>query len=258
MLRKTNKYLATICVSLLFVGISSNNLFAQNFNKYHDPELGISNKVYVQYSDSIVETFYYKGDKKIKTDDGLFYYWYAAHDIKKTRGAFEGKLLHGKYVMFYYNKDLLCKGEFKYGLKDGVWKSWHKGGEIKSKERWKKGRIMGIAYYYHPNGKLKSHRKYTNYLGRGHEANYDTNGNLISKKYYSRNELVKEVRYHQNDKDKTVVTKPEKAKKTKKEKDKKKVKEGTNSEPNKKTKKGKQPKVKIQKFRQISPGGIGA
>lgn len=241
-----------VLVGLVF-SIRSN---AQNFK---DPTIGISNRVYVQYTDSLIETFCYRGEKKIKTRDELFYYWYAAQDIKHTRGAYEGKILHGTYTVFYYNKDLLTKGNFKYGLKDGQWKSWHQGGELKSKEQWKNGHIVGMAYYYHPNGKLKSHRKYTDQFGSGHQADYDLIGNLISKKYYKKKELVKEVKYHQNDKDKTVVTKPEKVKKVKKGKDNKKVQEGVGEVPNKKAKKSKkQPKVKIQKFRQVSPGGIGA
>lgn len=251
MLGRINKYF--IIASIVGICVNTYHASAQNFKEFTDPMAGVVYKVHVQYSDSIVEAFYYRGDKKIKTEDNLFYYWYAAQDIKKTRGAYEGKLLHGKYTMYYYNKDLLRKGEFNYGLKNGQWLSWYQGGEVKSKEKWKNGVLVGTAFYYHPNGKLKSHRKFIDKVGSGHEADYDAQGNLISKKHYKGKELINQVDYHQNEKGKAVVTKPEKVKKSKKGKN---IKD--KDAPKVKKEKGKQPKIKIQKFREVVPGGIGA
>jgi len=254
--RRCLVYFSFVLMACLF----SLNAPAQNDFNFKDPTTGISNRVYVQYTDSIVETFYYRGGKKIKTNDELLYFWYAARDIKHTRGAFEGKLLHGKYTMFYYNKDLLAKGEFKYGLKYGVWKSWYKGGEIKKKEKWCKGRIVGTAYYYSAAGVIQQKKKYTDKKGSRIITNYNAQGGILSKEYYSKNKLVNTITYQLNSKGKYVVSKPEKEKKTKikktKEKEsKKKTKE--KKAPKVKEKKSKTPKIKIQKFRQVVPGGIG-
>ena len=252
---------------VLFGFIWALNLNAQNFK---DPMTGVTNRVYVQYTDSLVESFYYRGDKKIKTNDELFYYWYGAQDIKHTRGAYEGKILHGVYTMFYYNKDLLAKGNFKYGLKNGEWKSWYRGGEIKSKEKWRKGIIVGTAYYYSPKGLIQRERKISK-SGSGSVSYYDDKGILSSKEYYKNNSLDKKIQYELNKKGKVVVAKPEKVKpekksKNSKESSKKSVlrnpfkKKSTSVEAEKKVKhkKTKEPKIKIQKYRQILPGGQGA
>ena len=254
-----------ICCVLSFV--FSLKLSAQNIKI---PMLNNANRVYVQYSDSLVEAFYYSGDKKIKTNDNLFYYWYGAHDIKHTRGAFDGKLLHGKFVMFYRNKDLLSKGTFRFGLKDGEWNSWYLGGERKSKEKWRKGSVVGSAYYYWTNGNVRVLRK-LNHLGNGSIIYYNNDGNLNSKEYYSKNILEYKNTYQLNDKGKLIEVKQKKEKNNIKDKSEgkhffrfKKLfhKKNASDKPlNKskklKEKKTKSPKIKIIKFRQVSPGGIG-
>jgi len=245
---------------MLIACMSSIHVLAQQDFNFNDPTTGISNRVYVQYTDSIVETFYYRGGKKIKTNDELLYFWYAARDIKHTRGAFEGKLLHGKYTMFYYNKDLLAKGEFKYGLKYGVWRSWYQGGEIKKKEKWHKGRIVGTAYYYGYTGVLEKKTKYTDKKGGRVITNYNTQGSIFSKEYYEKNKLVNTINYQLNSKGKYVVNKPKKEKKNKVKKTKEKTLQKKSKEKKVskvKEKKNKNPKIKIQKFRQVVPGGIG-
>ena len=237
------------------------NLQAQNFK---DPMTGVTNRIYVQYTDSLVETFYYRGEKKIKTNDELFYYWYAAQDIKHTRGAYEGKILHGSYTMFYYNKDLLAKGNFKYGLKDGEWKSWHAGGELKSKEKWKKGKIVGTSYYYNLQGRIQKVRKLSQ-SGNGYVMYYNDKGILSAKEYYKDNSLEKKIQYETNKRGKAVVIKPEKNKTNKKTSEGNQKsslnpfkKKAPKEEKKVKQKKTKSPKIKIQKYRQIVPGGQGA
>jgi antitoxin component YwqK of YwqJK toxin-antitoxin module len=262
MLESLEKFIWNVCcISLGF--IFSMNLHAQNFE---DPMTGVINRVYVQYPDSLVEAFYYRGDKKIKTKDELFYYWHSAQNIKHTRGAFEGKLLHGNFTAFYYNKDLLTKGAFKYGLKQGEWKSWYQGGERKSKEKWRKGKLIGTANYYGKNGKVQRERKLSR-SGNGYVLYYDENGILTSKEYYKNNALDKKNNYQLNKKGKLVEVKPEKTK-TKKIKSKensereskfkrKKVPKENLQKEDKKDKGKRSPKIKIQKYRHVSPGGIG-
>lgn len=260
MLKNNNKYFVRIYL-ICTIFLCALNISAQNFK---DPMIGVTNRIYVQYTDSIVETYYYRGEKNIKLNDELFYFWYAARDIKRTRGAFEGKLLHGKYAMFYYNKDLLSKGQFKYGLKDGEWKSWYQGGEIKSKEKWHKGKIVGVAYYYNSKGIIQKKRKYTDTKGGLIVSSYNTQGGITSVEYYKKNTLVKTDNYQLNAKGKYEVVKPEKAKKNKVKNKKAKTKVTKEAKPKEKKSndgkksKSKTPKIKIQKYRQVVPGGAGA
>ena len=256
MLKSNNKYLYVFCFVLIELVLSI-NVDAQNFK---DPTIGISNRIYVQYTDSLVEAFCYRGEKKIKTRDDLFYYWYAAQDIKHTRGAYEGKILHGTYTMFYYNKDLLAKGNFKYGLKEGEWRNWHRGGEIKSKEKWRNGAIIGKAYYYNAKGKIQRERNIKHSSGNGYIKFYTENGILNSKKIYKNNLIEKEIVYQVNKKGKLIEVKPVKTKSVKSEskKAKKSSEKKSSSDQKKKVKKQKTPKIKVQKYRQIVPGGEGA
>ena len=70
----------------------------------------------------------------------LFYYWYDANAIHTSQGGYSGKLLNGSYTEYYTNKNLKIQGNFKKGLKDGVWKSWNEEGAIVSVTKWRKGR----------------------------------------------------------------------------------------------------------------------
>lgn len=265
MLKSNNRYLYTLC-SMLSAWLCTADLCAQNIKDF---TIATTNRVYVQYTDSTVEAFCYRGEKKIKTRDNLLYYWYAAQQIKHTRGGYEGKILHGPYTMFYYNKDLLAKGNFKYGLKQGEWKTWHQGGEVKSKERWKKGILIGKAYYYNRKGIIQRESRINPTSGKGYIREYTEDGMLHSKSIYKENRVTKEIVYQKNEKGKLVEVKPEKEKRVKKKPEKEQSKKtGDKLKKNKKLpdtgekkvkeKKQKTPGIKIQKYRQISPGGIGA
>jgi antitoxin component YwqK of YwqJK toxin-antitoxin module len=262
---KSNKVknLLIVCLVMCFVF----NLTAQDLK---DPLTGMINRVYVQYGDSLAEAYYYRGDKTIKPKDDNIYYWYGVQDFKHTRGGFDGKILHGEFVMFYRNKDLLSKGNFKYGLKQGEWKTWYIGGERKSKEKWHNGKLIGSAYYYGLNGKLNVLKK-VNRNGNGSIVYYDKEGKLSSKEYYNKNVLVKNNDYQLNKKGKSIEIKLKKEKNKTKDKSERKQlfnfkklfhKKNQSDQPlngvkKQKEKKTKSPKVKIIKFRQISPGGIG-
>ncbi len=70
------------------------------------------------------------------------YFWYAANKIHSTEGGFSGRLLNGSYNEFYPDKNLREQGNFKKGLKDGVWKSWDEDGTLDSSSKWKNGLEM--------------------------------------------------------------------------------------------------------------------
>ncbi|HSY61324.1 MAG TPA: hypothetical protein VK796_05575 [Cytophaga sp.] len=246
-------------IALLTLILSSVQVFSQD--EYYKQVAGY-NRVIIPTKDSVIYAWFYRNDdgNEINANEDKYYYWFAQNDIKKTRGGYDGKLLHGDYIVYYPNKDLCTKGLFKYGLKTGSWKSWYQGGEIKSKEKWRKGEIIGTAYFYLPNGKIQSVRKSLDHKGSAIVWDYNEQGKLLSKKYYKKNFLIKEKTYQINGKGKSIEIKPEKVKKVKASKEKK-VKEGKASntkEKKAKEKKTKSPKIKVQKFRQVVPGGEGA
>ena len=49
---------------------------------------------------------------------------------------------------------LLSQGEFKYGLKNGKWKSWYTSGELKRIENWKDGLLDGEMKYLSETGEV--------------------------------------------------------------------------------------------------------
>ena len=78
-----------------------------------------------------------KNDPKIKND--RYYYWYYNKIIHTTQGGYTGQLLNGHYIAFYPDKNLKEDGNFKAGLKDGVWKTWNQKGDLTNVSTWEDG-----------------------------------------------------------------------------------------------------------------------
>lgn len=227
--------------------------------KFIMPNEVLMNRIYVQYNDSIVETYYYKGDKEIKAKEDVVYYWYAARDIKHTRGGYEGKILHGKYTMFYANKDLHTKGTFNYGVKIGKWEYWYAGGEIKCREQWKNGLLDGIVIKYTNRGLVSTKKTYRKGKLNGWSYYYDEKKGLTEKEYFEEGVSAKKEFFTLNDKGKLVKVSDNPDKKNKEEKTPKANKKKQENTPveNKKPKKNKKAKIKIQRYNELQPGGQG-
>jgi antitoxin component YwqK of YwqJK toxin-antitoxin module len=102
------------------------------------PDYGL-NKVRITQTDKIIvaEIEPVSSNPSIKRD--LIYYWYSANIIHATQGGFSGTLLNGRYTEYYPDKNLKEQGEFKNGLKDGVWKNWSDDGTLMASTNWKHG-----------------------------------------------------------------------------------------------------------------------
>jgi hypothetical protein len=126
------------------------------------PEVDALNRVILNHKDSIIYAHVMPAGEspKVKVSDEYWYTWYAQHDIKETRGGFDGKLLHGNYTIYYENKDLRRKGVFKEGLKIGKWKSWHRNGQLSEISYYKKGLSTGKWISYDPSGNIIAKTKY--------------------------------------------------------------------------------------------------
>lgn len=84
-----------------------------------------------------IDVLPYKAEPKIKND--RYYYWYMRNIIHSTQGGYSGQLLNGHYLAFYPDKNLKEEGDFKTGLKDGVWKTWNRKGDLTSVTNWDEG-----------------------------------------------------------------------------------------------------------------------
>jgi hypothetical protein len=98
-----------------------------------------SDKVRITQPDKIILAGIQPVSPDPSVKPGLFYYWYSAGAIHSTQGGFSGKLLNGQYTEYYPDKNLKEQGNFKKGLKDGVWNYWNQDGTLSGTATWKRG-----------------------------------------------------------------------------------------------------------------------
>jgi len=71
-------------------------------------------------------------------------------------------LLHGSCQKFFHTGELLEKGEVKYGLKDGQWRTWHPNGRLKRVETWRRGVLHGDQLQFNEKGEFLGSSRYVN------------------------------------------------------------------------------------------------
>lgn len=147
------------------------------------PDYGF-NKIRIAMGDKVVQADLVPlgSDPAVETDK--LYYWSSSNAIHTTQGGFSGKLLNGSYAEYYLNKNLKVQGQFKSGLKDGVWKNWSENGLLIELYRWDKGERSGKFELYGNDGKLKQTGQYKNDLLHGEFTSYAADGKAESV-YYS-------------------------------------------------------------------------
>jgi len=151
-----------VILFLLFLQYSfgQSPMESMKFSKKYD--VPINQNITINYSDYFVYINILPDDPEIKPKNDLYYYWYGANDVKRTKGGYSGKLLHGSYTEYYSNKNLKSQGRFKYGLKTGEWKSWHFSGEYDEICTWRKGKKHGVSRVYNDKGELIRESFYKN------------------------------------------------------------------------------------------------
>jgi hypothetical protein len=125
--------------------------------------------------------------KSLKSD--RFYTWYTANAVRHTQGGTAGKLLHGMYVLSNHKKDLIAKGQFRYGLRVGQWQHWHVNGQTKSVEQWKKGKRHGSYRGYDIQGNPLEKGNYRYGQLHGKRVVWEA-GNLVRTEMYRRGRLL--------------------------------------------------------------------
>ncbi|MBY0426787.1 MAG: hypothetical protein K2Q22_14220 [Cytophagales bacterium] len=143
----------------------------------------IKTRIAFDTPDSSVYAHVMEYDAKVHPDESKFYYWFKAGQIKKSRGGFDGRLLHGQYTVFLFNKNLKEKGNFAKGLKSGQWLTWHPNGELKVSANWSRGYLTGKYATWDANGKLLSKGFYLKDKKNGKWAFYQPDGTVEFKKY---------------------------------------------------------------------------
>ncbi len=131
-----------IFLSLFFFSFSQDQLEDYYFQRSFKED-GIQYQFHV-LDDDKHGVWFYKKDK--------VYFWYKAQHILSTQGGASGTLLNGKFESFYSNKQLLKKGNFKKGLKNGEWMEWRGDGSLLLVEKWRNGELRSFIFY-NKNGK---------------------------------------------------------------------------------------------------------
>jgi len=175
------------------------------------------------HSDSKFSYYFSVYDKSedIHCLDEPFYYWYDNREIGKNQGGFQGDLLNGAYQAIDRDNKLIHQGNFKKGLRSGIWKKWSVNGNLISVKEYKIGLLNGkVKSFREEDGTLRSIERYRNGLKHGKQEEFLSDGSI-------------RVSYFLRGKEKLPKEKKEKVEKVKPEKSKKAVK---NKEKNKKDK----------------------
>ena len=118
------------------------------------PETTALNRITLNRKDTIYQFFVQKVPEKFKLQLDQDYFWFAPDTILMTKGAYDGKLLHGSYKVFYPNKNLKEEGYFEHGLRTGLWRTWTIEGRMTAMTNWVKGKKEGPFTEFGPEGNI--------------------------------------------------------------------------------------------------------
>jgi hypothetical protein len=127
----------------------------QRESKYHN------RSIITQSGDTVIQANILTGDLQLKLDPKKRYFWYTKGQIHSNYGGVGGKLFHGTYQA-YLNNTLVVSGQFKEGLKSGLWNSWYLTGNLREISNWSDGCLDGKYYYYSENRILEKRGTYKN------------------------------------------------------------------------------------------------
>lgn len=87
-------------------------------------------------------------------------------------------------VQYHKGGEILLKGNYKEGLRDGEWLSWYADGTIWSKGYFLKGKRDGKSWIYHPNGALRMKGSYKNGQKIGKWIIFNEEGVIIAEEEF--------------------------------------------------------------------------
>jgi antitoxin component YwqK of YwqJK toxin-antitoxin module len=181
----------------------------------------------ISYNQEYWDIYYNPESVDIKSDNRVDYYWFESGKIHVNQGGYSDYLLVSECKVYSENNKMIEKGQFKNGMKTGLWQKWdedgtliesthynngHKHGEalnffedgkLKLKRHYKKGQLDGKTEAYYNSLSLKETRNYKRNVLCGKRTYYDKNQNIIKTEEYKNGELNgKQIIYTQD----TTVT----------------------------------------------------
>lgn len=98
---------------------------------------------------------------KITPDPTKTYYWVKGGKISHSKGSFQGELLHGNLEVYTLgldgSKEMVEKGSYFTGLKNGKIENYILGGILETIETFDKGELKEVEFY-HPETKVLDHK----------------------------------------------------------------------------------------------------
>lgn len=88
------------------------------------------------------------------------YHWVRARQLVVTQGGLGGTPLHGPFVAYRDNGQLLERGNFQLGLKEGEWRKWGVAGELVAVDHWRNGLLHGLILRYSAENDLPEELRY--------------------------------------------------------------------------------------------------
>ncbi|MEN8907477.1 MAG: hypothetical protein ABF289_16095 [Clostridiales bacterium] len=119
-------------------------------------------EVTINYGDSMAIVEVFTLPQKIKVEDNKKYYWYYLNELHSNLGGYQGKLLHGAFILLDKNNNMITKGFIKQGLKDGEWKRWYPNGNLSEIRYYDEGIKKGTHVFFDVNGTQIRQEKYKN------------------------------------------------------------------------------------------------
>ncbi|QOG02172.1 toxin-antitoxin system YwqK family antitoxin [Flavobacterium sp. MDT1-60] len=117
---------------------------------------------------------FYTTDKKVKPKTAKTYYWFKGGLIHEAQGGIAGDLLDDKFTKMYHSNQLAEQGQFKEGLRVGLWKTWHSNGVLATTLSYCKGLRSGKYFRYDENGNLVENGKFCSDLKTGKWTNVES------------------------------------------------------------------------------------
>lgn len=120
---------------------------------------------------------------KIMAAENSSYSWYSEGRVLETKGGFSGRLLDGRFVSYYGNKNLRERGAYVKGRKEGKWMKWYSNGKINEVTYWRMGVKQGKYMLYNDMGQR---------MLNAHFKRDKLNGKLIS---YEKGQVLSKTKY---------------------------------------------------------------
>lgn len=150
---------------------------------------GTNQTITVAVEDTIHQVRLLPREKKVKLYRHRQYHYYYGNQLASAEGDYIGRVLHGEYTCFTRRKELVLKGYYREGLKDGIWKSWYPNGNLYVTQEWDKGQKDGAFRVYQPDGRFKEKGNYKNGELSGSRVSYFDNGKVRLTETYRRDIL---------------------------------------------------------------------